>query len=323
MECPTLETWGRTWLERIVALEGRGILREQTRLIYERTVRLHFTDLRETPLEELRRPALIAWANRQIAAGCSRKSLILRVAVLKVCLRDAMSEGLVQTNQAERLISSLRLPRERPVKRWFDSTEAARAFLEAAEGGPEWPALALLTYTGLRLGEALGLQWGDLDLDGQRAVVHRQATPRGRVTEPKSAAGGRLVDLPAVLVDVLRGERARQRRADLQAGRPSGPWVLAVVPVHNSAGRARIRKAMRRALDVAGLPHLTPHGLRHSWISFRAQMGQDARLIQEQAGHSDPAMTRHYTHLQRSDPGAVDDVADAIRPRQAQLFARG
>jgi len=77
---------------------------------------------------------------------------------------------------------------------------------------------------------------------------------------------------------------------------------------------------MRRALAVAGLPHLTPHGLRHSWISFRAQMGQDARLIQEQAGHSGPAMTRHYTHLQRSDPGAVDDVADAIRPRQAQLF---
>jgi integrase len=139
-------------------------------------------------------------------------------------------------------------------------------------------------------------------------------SPKGKVSEPKTAAGARLVDLPGVLVDVLRKARSA-------AGLRS-PWVLGIEPAHNGAGRNRLRKALARTLRRLGLPHLTPHGLRHSWISFRGLLGQDARLIQEQAGHSDPAMTAHYTHLQRSDRKAADEVADSIRPRQSRLFGK-
>jgi integrase len=320
-DCPTLAAWGRTWLERIKALEARGVLREQTRLAYERVVRLHLGAVADVRLNELRRPALLAWANAMIAVGASRKSLVLRVAVVKVCLRDAMGEGLLDANPADRLVSSLRLPRPPHVVRWFESTDAARAFLERAEGGPEWAGLALIAYTGLRIGEATGLRWDDVDLDGHRAVIRRQVSPKGRIGEPKSASGERLIDLPAVLVEVLRHERARQFEAGLRAGRRDGsPWVLGIVPEHNAAGRKRLRKALARALATAGLPKLTPHGLRHSWISFRAVLGQDPALIQEQAGHSDPATTRAYTHLHRSDPQAADEAADSIRPRQGRLF---
>jgi integrase len=315
VDVPTLGAWCRTWLARIKALETRGILREQTYLAYERVTRLHFGPLEDVPMNELRRPALLAWANAQIAAGASRKTLILRVAVLKVCLRDAMGDfDTLDANPAERLISSLRLPRSPVVQRWFDSTEAAGQFHAAAEGGPEWAGLALMLYTGLRIGEATGLRWEDVDLDGHRAVIRRQVSPKGKVSEPKTAAGTRTVDLPSVLVDVLRVERARQFQ-----GRRSA-WVLGIEPEHNGAGRNRLRKALARTLRKLGLPHLTPHGLRHSWISFRGLLGQDARLIQEQAGHSDPRMTAHYTHLHPSDPRAADEAADSIRPRQSRLF---
>lgn len=323
MDCPTLQAWGLTWIDRMRELIGQGILRSPTVAAYERVVRLHLGPLLETPLDALTRPALIAWATRQIAGGAARKSVVLRVAVLKVCLRDAISEGLIQTNPAERLISSLRLPRTKPTVRWFSGPEAAAVFLAAAEDGPEWPGLALMAYTGLRIGEATGLCWEDVDLDGHRLVVRRQVTPNGQISEPKTAAGSRLVDLPAVLVEVLRRQRAHQRESALREGRVGPmPWVLGIVPAHNAAGRKRLRKAMSRALHSAGLPHLTPHGLRHSWLSFRALLGQDARLIQAQAGHSDPEMTKHYTHLERSDAKAVDDVADSIRPRQGRLFRR-
>jgi len=310
----TLGEWSAEWLGQIKALESRGILREQTWLAYERIARLHFGPLAATGLDELLRPALLTWANAMIAAGASRKSLVLRVAVLKVCLRDAMGAGHLATNPAERLVSSLRLPRAPVVQRWFDSTDSAARFLDAAEDGPEWVGLALMLYTGLRIGEATGLRWEDVDLDGHRAVVRRQVSPKGKVSEPKTAAGARLVDLPGVLVGVLRKARSA-------AGLRS-PWVLGIEPAHNGAGRNRLRKALARTLKRLGLPHLTPHGLRHSWISFRGLLGQDARLIQEQAGHSDPAMTAHYTHLQRSDRKAADDAADSIRPRQSRLFKK-
>jgi integrase len=171
-----------------------------------------------------------------------------------------------------------------------------------------------MLYTGVRIGEALGLQWEDVDLEAHRAVVRRQVSPSGKIGAPKSESGERPVDLPGVLVDVLRTARA-------VAGLRS-PWVLGVEPAHNSAGRSRLRKALANACKAAGVAHLTPHGLRHSWISFRGLLGQDARLIQGQAGHATPEMTEHYTHLQRSDLRAVDDAADLIRPRQSRLFKK-
>jgi integrase len=310
----TLGSWSVTWLARIKGFEAKGILRGATYEAYERVVRLHFGSLSETPVSELRRPALIAWANAMIADGASRKSLVQRVAILKVCLRDAIGDGLLESNPAERLISSLRLPRAARAVNWFESHDAAARFLTVAESSPEWPALALMLYTGMRIGEATGLRWEDVDLDAQRLVIRRQVTPKGKTTEPKSAAGERQVDLPGVLVEVLRKHRAAQ----FEAGRSL--WVLGIEPEHNGGGRNRLRKALARSLKAAGLPHLTPHGLRHSWISFRGVLGHDARMIQAQAGHSDPKMTEHYTHLQRSDVRAVDDAADSIRPRQSRLF---
>ncbi len=310
----TLGEWAKTWMVEIQRLEAAGILRNQTYKAYETVVRKHWGALLGTPLDELRRPLLLEWARGQIAAGCSRKSLVLRVAVLKVCLRDAIGEGHIEANHAERLISSLRLPKAPRVVRWFEGADAAARFAAEADGGPEWVGIAVMLYTGIRLGEALGLQWDDVDLDAGRAVIRRQVSPSGRIGSPKSESGERFVDLPEVLVDVLRKARS-------EAGLRS-PWVLGAVPEHNSAGRARIRKAMKDALKRAGLPHLTPHGLRHSWISFRGLLGHDARVIQGQAGHSHPEMTAHYSHLQRSDRKAVDEAADLIRPRQSRLFGK-
>lgn len=316
----TLGSWCEAWLARIRELQDREILRATTIDAYERISRLHFGPLLALPVGELKRPVLLAWANEQIKAGCSRKTLVVRVAVLKVCLRDAMGEGLIEMNPAERLISSLRLPRAVKKVRWFEDREAAARFIQAAEDGPEWTGLALMLFTGIRIGEALGLRWEDVDLDGRRAVICRQTTQAGAITTPKSEAGARGVDLPTMLVDVLRRKRAWQLEEGMREGRPGTPWVLGVTPEHNSAGRKRLRAALERALKVAGLPRLTPHGLRHSWISFRGLMLQDPRLIQAQAGHSDARMTAQYTHLYPSDPAAADEVAESIRPRQSRLF---
>ena len=186
----TFGTWAGQWVRKIRALAERGILSRSTGEVYERVIRLQLgPTLGEKLLREIRRRDLIEWANAQLAGGAKKKTFTLHVAVLKVCLRDAISEGLLETNPAEWLVSSLRLPRDPQVTRWFESREQATAFLRAAEAqGREWPALALLTYTGLRLGEALGLQWSDLDLDLHRAVIRRQVTPPGESRHRRARA---------------------------------------------------------------------------------------------------------------------------------------
>jgi integrase len=311
----TVAQWVMVWLDRIREHVKRGILRVGTEEAYRKVVTRHVLkhSLGNILLPHLHRRDLVAWVNDQISEGAAKSTLIVRAGVVRTMLRDAEEEGHILQNPARALILSMRLPRSAKKRRWFGTFEQAAAFLVEAERGTEWPALALMAYTGIRIGEALGLQWEDVDLEGRKLSVARQVSPSGQVGPPKSETSERDIDLPTVLIGLMRQWRATQFSSPT-------PWVLGVEPRQNSAARSRIRVAMKEALQRAGLPHMTPHGLRHSYASFRALLGQDPKLIQDQMGHSELRMTGKYTHLQRSDPGAADEVANRIGGLQRKLW---
>jgi integrase len=91
--------------------------------------------------------------------------------------------------------------------------EQLKAFLEAMKDerlSPLWHTIAM---TGMRRGEAIGLRWSDVDLEGGRLSVRRALIPSGReviVSEPKTAKGRRVIALDPGTVEVLKGQAARQ-----------------------------------------------------------------------------------------------------------------
>src|SRR5687768_17109801 len=78
--------------------------------------------------------------------------------------------------------------------------------------------------TGLRLGEQIGLQWGDIDWNGQFLVVQRNIV-RGVVTTPKSHQCRR-VDLSAQLIGALLASRRVQQARWLKKGKEMPSWVF-------------------------------------------------------------------------------------------------
>jgi integrase len=176
-----------------------------------------------------------------------------------------------------------------------------------------------MARTGLRVGEALALQWSDLDFEVREIRVERAVSNAGVIDTPKSGHG-RTVDMSVVLRDVLQQHSARLAQAwlrrkperDEQGNEvPKGempPWVFpsdAWTPMDHS----NVGKAFGRCLKAAGLPcHFSPHSLRHTHASLLLADGVSPAYVQEQLGHAAIELTvgTYGRWLRKRAPGAVD-----------------
>jgi integrase len=182
----------------------------------------------------------------------------------------------------------------------------------AARIRPEWhPFVLCLARSGLRLGEAVGLEWRDVDFQ-KRVLTIRRTERRGRVGVPKSGKARR-VDMSRQLAAALAGLRSLQEAEAALAGGAMPERVFSMptgAPVHDDAFRNNVWAPLLRA---AGLRYRKPHALRHTFASLLIEAGEPLKYVQEQLGHHSPAFTLAvYGHLlPRGNRRAVDRLDDA------------
>jgi Phage integrase family/Trypsin-like peptidase domain len=148
---------------------------------------------------------------------------------------------------------------------------------------------------GLRLGEALGLRWEDVDLQNGTLTV-RQALQRveGKLqfVEPKSEKSRRRVQLPEIAVDTLKRHRTRQKKDRLKAG---GDWQDSTVVFTSSVGspldERNVRRAFKDVPTAAKLPKMRIHDLRHTCATLLLAQGVHPKVVQEILGHSQISLT--------------------------------
>ncbi len=211
--------------------------------------------------------------------------------MLRAALQDAVDEELLSRNVA-RLVQ-LRVTDDRRV-RSFTHAEALR-FLEAAEQHRLYALWAVALAMGLRRGEALGLAWADVDLDGGRLTV-RQALHRVdgqlRLDPVKTDASVAVLPIPAPLVNVLKAHRKRQLEERLAAGSRWRETGLVFTTAHG--GFVEPRNANRMFHDLctkANVPQLRVHDLRHSCATLLFTMGVQPATVQRILRHSSITVT--------------------------------
>ncbi len=165
------------------------------------------------------------------------------------------------------------------------------------------PVLAVLFSTGMRRGEALGLQWSDIDFERGRISIRRSITSAGLST-PKSGSG-RSVGMTTSLAEELFDLLAHRRGEQLSRGWPEiPPWLFCsetgTPPDPSNAERAWRR--VRRRAQKLGVRPLKLHCARHTWATFALHAGRNIRWVADQLGHADPAFTlRVYAHAMRDE----------------------
>jgi site-specific recombinase XerD len=179
--------------------------------------------------------------------------------------------------------------------------------------------LELLYASGLRIGEALGLDVDDVSLAGAYVRVIGKGD-RERLVPVGEPALDVLVSWvgdvrPAWLVRAAATERRRRPAVagpNGSRGRsaavapaleraPGGPHAggpLFVTSRGARLGRMAAWRAIQRAAQAAGLSeHVSPHTLRHSFATHLLEGGADLRVVQELLGHASIDTTQLYTHL--------------------------
>jgi integrase/recombinase XerD len=218
------------------------------------------------------------------AAGLSGATIARRVASLRSFFRHLVLIGAADANPA----ADLDLPRRaRRLPRVLSPSEVERLIDAAAGTTPRTlrdRALVELLYgAGLRVGEAVGLDKGGVDLD-QRLV--RTIGKGGKE---------RVVPVGREAVEALRRYLGRGRPHLDRRHRPE----LFLNAQGGALTRAGAFLILRKLASKAGLEpeRVHPHLLRHSFATHLLEGGADLRSVQEMLGHADLATTELYTHV--------------------------
>jgi hypothetical protein len=173
--------------------------------------------------------------------------------------------------------------------------------------------VAFAFLAGTRPSEQLGLLWEDVDFEANVIHVRRMQEREGTLAEfTKTVAGNREIPICGVLRSLLLAWRVKCPRLNGGLhrvfpgfGKPA-PW-----PAPRSGGgpllysnfRSRVWAPTLRRL---GLPAVTPHSARHSFISTMQAQGIEVGLVAKIAGHANASVTLgHYTQAVRGGQDAL------------------
>ncbi|HEM3201083.1 Phage integrase: site-specific recombinase [Streptococcus suis] len=159
---------------------------------------------------------------------------------------------------------------------------------------------SFLLATGCRFGEAVALEWSDIDLENGTVSINKNYSKFvNLVGTPKSKAGIRVISIDKKTCNMLRLYKNRQRQLYLEIGE-SAPLVVFATPTREYQDMTIRQGALTRRLKECGCPRFTFHAFRHTHASLLLNAGISYKELQYRLGHATLAMTMDkYSHLSK------------------------
>ncbi|HEY3414750.1 MAG TPA: tyrosine-type recombinase/integrase [Armatimonadota bacterium] len=286
-----------------------GQLSENTRRAYQRDILDFLAFTRVTQPDALKSVTVGQvehYRNALMKKGAAKATVNRKLSVVRHLFERAIGEGWADRNPATR-VRGLKADMESPTSGL--SLRQARELLASIDtddvrGRRDHCLLLLMLRTGIRRSEVSGILLGDF---AQREG-HETLTVRGK---------GNKVRVVKVAPDVLRTCR-EWVAASRRTWTPKEPLFVALRKTAAGYKPAAttpltvdsIWKIVLRRVDDAGLTaHITPHSLRHTFVTLALEGGAPLHKVQYAAGHADPRTTERY-HRQKEnlDDNAVDYV---------------
>ena len=316
-EKPTITTY-----RELVALwwEGyKNTIKPNSQQSMEGIVRLHILPVfGDYKLDKLTTPIIQQQVNKWAdKANKGEKGAYANYSFLNNINRRILQYGVtmqaIQHNPARDVI----IPRKQQNKEHkvkFFSNQELKQFLEyldnldlsSYENLFDYVLYKTLLASGCRIGEALALEWSDIDLKKGIISISKTLNRYQETNTPKSKAGLREIDIDKATVSLLKQYKKRQQVQSWQLGRSEG--IVFTPFTTKYAYACLLRKRLQGHFKSAGVPDISFHGFRHTHATIMLYAGIEAKDLQYRLGHSNISMTLN-TYVHATKEGAKKAVS--------------
>jgi integrase len=296
----SVKSWCETWTEA-KAIETEESTHARYKRVMERFTGFLGEAKSKRDLSTLQASDIARFRDRE-AKELSRSTANLSVKVLRICLGEAVRQGLLTVNPAVRV--KLLKSNAESKRRAFTLAEIKR-ILKACGDDTEWPGFVLFgLYLGQRLGDLARLTWRSVDLDSGEIAFTTRKTGRRIVLPLVQPLADYLASLPASdnpNAFIFPRAANAKRTAPL-----SNQFRDILVEAGLVEPRPRGHKSTGKGRDQAREPsEISFHSLRHSAVTMLKAAGVSDFIAREIVGHESAAVSRQYTHLTTDDKRAA------------------
>ena len=305
---PTFKEYADSWIKTTVP----ATCKESTVRDYESLLENHILpDFGNHKMTSINRGAVKDFLLDKINSGYAKSTVSHMKNVLSGVFTKALDDEIIQANPALQLgknflktkdtNESITVLTSRELKLLLDTVN--RHFAE------HYALILLLARTGMRIGEALALKWGDLDFNGRFIEVKRSVV-RNKITTPKNGKTRR-VDKSLQLLDTLEAHKLVSKIKGIALGIDRLPEYVFT----NREGRLIDKNNWRRrvfykALKKAKFRQIRIHDLRHTYATLRISKGDNIADVSNQLGHHSVKLTMDVYY--QWFPGKKKDEVDGL-----------
>ena len=220
--------------------------------------------------------------------------------LFKIAINAAVDDEVLPRNRFTKIILSSSIEIEEKPSNFFTPTELV-SFLKAAkenENITNYSYLLTVAYTGIRRGEAFGLQWKNIDFINKTITIER-TRDNTSVRSPKTKNSYRTILIDDLLVKQLKAYRLWCIETMLGHGYKlsNDSFIFTSYQTGQPATDNSVLYAFRRILKNTGLPKVTLHGLRHTHATILLNQGSNVKVIAERLGNTPKMIYEIYGHV--------------------------
>ena len=301
---PTFEELAQLWLENYKTTVKPSTF-ENVKSKVEKMTEEHFKELKLKKIT-------VAYCQK-VVIELSKTYVLYNhyLSVINRIFKYAVLMDILDSNPFDKVIK----PKSRQTQRKgnFLTKEELKEFLKLAKTATLsyfFPLVHLMSYTGLRQGEALALKWSDIDFENKKITVNKTAArikEKQTLQTPKTKNSKRVISIDPTTLSILKSWKKDQIKIYFKNGKhfegddnfiftnERADWVH----IHNFI------PYFKRFVTDHKLKPITPHGLRHTHASLLFSAGVEPKNISDRLGHSTVQITLDlYTHIteeQRTD----------------------
>lgn len=238
------------------------------------------------------------------------KTIKNEISLLNSAYKQAIRRGMLKTNPCEYAV----IPKQQKPEISILTNTEIRKFVTALDSAAiDFKVMCeLALFCGLRKSEILGLHSNDVSDTVTISKVRQHMNGQDIIQTPKTKTSNRTIAVPAFILDDIK------KLHEDQLTRPSSCEYLIRNKWGEAPGAAWCDKRMQELIEGNQLPHITMHGLRHTYASMLIAEGVPVSEVSAQLGHASVDITlRVYTHLFTEATTASKAISDSINKKWA------